>query len=62
MRMYNAPPFFAPSHLICPDCREPMRLADIMPSPTQYRADEISYRCDACKQVQKQVTKPLEDA
>jgi hypothetical protein len=59
MRMYSAPTFFAPSHLICPDCGEQMRLLSIVPIQTEDRADEIRYRCDACNVDHTQVTRPL---
>ena len=59
MRMYSAPTFFAPSHVVCPDCGEPMRLLNIVPVQTEDRTDEIRYRCDACNVEHRQVTRPL---
>ena len=59
MRMYSAPTFFAPSHLICPDCGEQMRLLSIVPIQTEDRADEIRYRCGTCNVEHRQVTRPL---
>jgi hypothetical protein len=40
-----------PSALIpmpCPDCGGQMRLAAVMPAASSEKADEITYRCDAC--------------
>jgi hypothetical protein len=61
MRMYSARRFFAQPLLVCPDCAEPMRLLSIAPVPTEQRADEIAYRCDACRQERKQITRPVGD-
>ena len=62
MRTHNASTFFAPSHLICPDCSQRMRLAAILPAATRYRADEITYRCDDCNAGIKLVTGPVDNA
>jgi hypothetical protein len=57
----SAPAFFAPSHLVCPDCGGPMCVLAIAPVPFENRADEITYRCDGCGTELKRVTKPLDD-
>jgi hypothetical protein len=60
MRTQKASPFFAPSHLICPDCSIPMRLASILPSTTSRNTDEILYCCEECSSGIKLVTGPLD--
>jgi hypothetical protein len=58
MRCQTQPPdFFAPSHIACPDCAKPMQLAAIMPTQSP-GVDEITYRCDHCKNDRMWVTKP----
>jgi len=42
----------------CPDCGSPMRLAAIIPLETPPRADEMTYRCDACDCDLTRVTLP----
>jgi hypothetical protein len=62
MRMQDASKFFAPSHLICPDCSEPMHLSKIAPARSRQRIDEITYLCQACGAGIKLVTGPVDDA
>jgi hypothetical protein len=58
MRCQTQPPaFFAPSHIACPDCAKPMQLAAIVPTQSP-GVDEITYRCDHCKNDLMRVTKP----
>jgi hypothetical protein len=61
MRMQDASKFFAPSHLICPDCSEPMHLSKIAPARSRHRIDEITYLCQACGAGIKLVTGPVDD-
>jgi hypothetical protein len=61
MRTHHASTFFAPSHLICPDCFRRMRLAGISPAPSKLRADEITYYCDNCRAGIKLVTGPVDN-
>jgi hypothetical protein len=58
----DASKFFAPSHLICPDCSEPMHLSTIVPARSRHRIDEITYLCQACGAGIKLVTGPVDDA
>jgi hypothetical protein len=62
MHMQDASKFFAPSHLICPDCSEPMHLSTIVPARSRHRIDEITYLCQACGAGIKLVTGPVDDA
>jgi hypothetical protein len=32
----------------CPDCGGPMRISAVVPADLPVRADELTYRCDAC--------------
>jgi hypothetical protein len=32
----------------CPDCGGRMRIAAVMPADLPVKADELTYRCDAC--------------
>jgi hypothetical protein len=41
----------------CPDCGSQMRLAAVLPVDSSAKADEMTYRCDACNCDLKRVTR-----
>jgi hypothetical protein len=48
---------FAVIPIPCPDCGAQMRLAAVMPADSSARADEMTYRCDACNCDLKRITR-----
>ena len=52
-----------PPPMHCPDCGAPMRLLSLTPTSKGKIADELAYRCEACKIELKRMTKrPMQAA
>jgi hypothetical protein len=55
----NTPDFPGPDQPICPDCKAPMRISAVRPLQSSSRSDELTYRCNACGMLSRQIVKPL---